>query len=585
MSFSQTGFVTLRPLPLDLSAQVGVNLAASPLRPNNASGWTFHRTPVTRARFLRQDENERRPFMKCVPPAAPRHQGDVVPSNSPSSFPSRRSDTPSHLTFDATAVNVELLQKQLKTDPTDSHAWLRLGQLLRKASGPNYAAHHMRQAVEALPSEPHLWHYYAQLAGQAFGTKKAVSILRYAVSQFPNNAAILAACASAEATLSNFKMADNLFSKAADIAPTDHVIFLQWAQAERHRRRFHRARAIYNRAVTSVPTDARSRIYATHAGLEAAAGKYSVARELYQLAAESNPKDKLIWQPWACMEERSGDIDRARQLFERAVMYDPTCVGSWQGWGLLEQRAGFFDVARQLFERGTLADPYSPLCWQAWASLEATRNNTLEARRLFEEGSQRVLDSTPASPLFIQWARVEEGVGEVELARRRFQTALSRPNEKTNDKIRVVHAWAGMERRAGQTEVARNLYRKASKMDNRDFRTLHAWAMLELGAGDIHEAHRLLSRCVRVAPRDASAVRALAQLEVDHFAHAGGLEKARSVLERAVSLRRYKDNLLDFWAELEEKHGHSEEAEQLRSMKGENHAGDNRREGRSYNSR
>lgn len=563
MSLSQAGFVSSHPqLRLGQFQASGPNSnVSSPAR----SHFPYRPFAAKQGRAqLMPPHRQQVPSMTCLPAPSPPHHDDILPSSSKNYPNSRSRNSSPHL--DSTVVSMELLQKRIKTNPNDSRAWLQLGKLLRKSSGPNYAVRHMRRAVEALPFEPHLWHYYADLVRQASGVKKALPVFRDAVRQCPENTVILAACASAEASLSNYQVAEKLFRRAVAASPTDHVIYLQWGQAERDRRQYNRARAIYTKASEVVPDRARCRIYTVYAGMEASLGNYDRARELYRLAAECSPSDKLVWQPWACMEQRAGDIDRARQLFERAVLCDPSHVGSWQAWGLLEQSAGFYDVARQLFERGTLADSVSPLCWQSWAILEADLGNTIEARRLFEEGAQRVLDNKSASPLFIQWARFEEASGNIALSRQCYQNALSRSDEKLHDRIRVIHAWAGLEQRVGQIEEARTLYNKALKMNDRDFRTLYAVGVLELDAGDTNLAHHFLYRCVRAAPRDASAVRALATLEVEHFADDGGLEKARRVLQRAVSLRKHKDSLLEFWATLEEKHGDVNEAGRLRCM-------------------
>lgn len=459
---------------------------------------------------------------------------------------------------------IPYLEAHLSDTPDDSRAWLQLAKAVRRTHGCRHAISTLRSALDKLPHSPHLWHYYSELVHKEFGASRARTVLRAALGNCPQNAALHCAAAVIEAHRCNYRAAIPLFEHAARLDPNDGVVYLKWASAEQSRRKYHLARAVYKDALQNVHMNQNVVVLLTSfAGMEAKVRNFEDARALYELAARENPKDKLVWQPWACMEEKAGNTDRARELFERAILVDPTFASCWQAWGLLEQRVGNLDAARALFERGTMADPVDPLCWQAWASLEADCGNDIEACRLCAEGAHRLTHAQRAAPLYLQWARLEEAKGEIDAARNHFRSALDRRNEKRQDIIRLLHSWAGLERRVGDIDTARKLYARALEKDARDFRTMHALAMMELDNGDAEGARNLLNRCVRVAPRDATAVRALATVECEYFAKSGGLFRAREVLKRATVLRpRHNEALKKLWASLEKRYG-DEQVEQV----------------------
>lgn len=499
--------------------------------------------------------------MTCAP-LHPRQHNDKLPS------------TPISLTNPTQLANLEigagnpaaaipLLEAYLADKTNDARAWIQLAKALRTTSGVSRAVGIMRCAVSAIPDDPFLWHFYADLTGKTSGPYRARQLLRHALTRCKESAVLYCACAVAESELSNRRAAIPLFESASRLDPTDPITYLKWASAEQANRKFDHARLVYQQGIRLVPKRSLPVLYTAYAGMEANGRRYDAARSLYRLAAECNPKDKLVWQPWACMEQRAGNLDRARELFERAVLADPTFTSCWQAWGLLEQRAGNLDSARALFERGTHADPDDFVCWQAWATLEAENDNVVEARRLFAEGAQRVLERGRAAPLYLAWGRTEEAAGDLDLARQCFRTALDRTHEKLSDKVIISHTWAGMEHRARNIEGARQLYAKVSQLNRRDFRSLYAWGMMELEESNYDTARKLLTKCVRIAPRDKGAIQALGKLEFQHFAQSDGAKKARHMLKRATGQFRHNTSLLKFWASLEKEHGDPQLAQRL----------------------
>lgn len=504
-----------------------------------------------------------RPVVMTCAPLQPQQHSDNLPATPlPLTNPAQLANL--ELIAGNPAAAVSLLEAHLANNASDAQAWLQLAKAFRVTSGLPRAVSVLRRAVAAVPGDPCLWHFYADLTNRMAGPYRARQVLRLAIQNCKENSVLYCACAVSEAELSNHRAASLLFESAVKLDPTDPISYLKWANAEQSNRKFDRARLVYQKGISKVHKQSLPVLYTSYAGMEANGRRFEASRHLYRLAAECNPKDKMVWQAWACMEERSGNLDRARQLFERGILADPTYICSWQAWGLLEQRAGNLDSARALFERGTHADSIDPVCWQAWACLEAENGNVVEARRLFAEGAQRVPSNERAAPLYLQWGRSEEQNGDPDFARELFQTALDRTHEKHSDKAIILHSWAGLERRAGNIKKSRELFSRVLELNRRDFRALYAWGMLELAERDYGTAHKLLTRCLKIAPRDFGAVQALATLEFEQFSSSGGCKRARALLRRVTNRHRRNDRMLQFWASLEEKHGDAHLAEQIR---------------------
>lgn len=509
------------------------------------------------------------------------------------------------------AAAIPHLEAHLADNPNDAVLWLKLGKAVRATTGVAGAMLVMRRALSTVPDNPHLWHFYSGLVSTSGGPRQASQVLRDAIrrcctpaatsatvtttgsSNSTNKgpiasasarAALFCAAAVAEVQQRNYKQAFSHFESAVEADRTDAVTYQKWAAMNQERGRFDQARYVYETAIKNVPKSSLARLYSAYASMEAKRRRVDSARQLYRQAALANPHDRLVWQQWACLEGRANNSDRARQLFERAVLADPTYAISWQSWGLLEQRLGNVDAARALFERGTLADPDDPVCWTAWASLEAKEGNIVDARRLFEQGASRVLDKNnnnfgggsvnhgnrghtrATTPLFISWARFEESIGEVDLARFRLKTALNRSQQRMSDRIIVTHTLAGLEHRAGNVDEARSLFGSVLTFNRRDFRALYAWAMMELELFQTESAYKLLKRCVRINPRDARSVQALASLECEQYLHAGGLQRARALIKRALGPNKRPPStspMTQFWASIEKQYGDPEVAAQL----------------------
>lgn len=459
-----------------------------------------------------------------------------------------------------------LLESHLVSTPTDAKAWLALGKATRLSKGIKPAVSVMRRATTTLPTDPYLWHFFANLTRRAYGDHAARTVFQQAISQVSRSAVLSCAWAELEASMGRNDLAAELFARAIVADPSDALTYVKWANAERSRGKLEAARRVLDRGVEDVPRGKVVIVYTAYAGMEADLKRWHRARQLYTLAAEAAPTDRLVWQAWAVMEQRTGDLIRARELFERAVIADPAFASCWQAWGLLEERAGNVDAARALLDRGTRADPNDPLCWQAWAALEGRAGNFVEARRLFTEAAERVPADRRAAPLYLEWARMESdaGVGDLEAAREKFAEGVERRNERSQDIVRLLHSWAGLERRAGEMDKARQLFHRAIKMNRRDHRTLHALATLEEEVGEFEEAKQLLTRCLRIAPYDATAKRSLAALEWRHFAEDGGIERARSMLRNMAKKPRGEAAVLRFWASLEDESGDRQMADRLR---------------------
>lgn len=150
------------------------------------------------------------------------------------------------------------------------------------------------------------------------------------------------------------------------------------------------------------------------------------------------------------LEEERGDVQQARDLFQKAAQADPRMVHVWQAWGMMEQRNGSFSEARRLFQSAIWAcSANKDACrvWQVSPTIFpalAMRAVHVSCERHFEVREShrlsapcRMSDQGPCS--WQAWAVLESRAGNIGLARSMHSCAVKAdPDSDTAWEVRVV---------------------------------------------------------------------------------------------------------------------------------------------------
>ena len=156
---------------------------------------------------------------------------------------------------------------------------------------------------------------------------------------------------------------------------------------------------------------AHLRLWAT---LEKRAGKTSVARALFQRAADADPTDASTWTQWGQFERRASGMDAARATFaagarrakpgrgarSRAFLYH-----AWAAAELQSAGEGSRTLARDALERGVAAHPNHAPLWIELGELKLAEGEDAEARVALERGG---LDRKAVERRVSETARLRE---------------------------------------------------------------------------------------------------------------------------------------------------------------------------------
>ena len=128
---------------------------------------------------------------------------------------------------------------------------------------------------------------------------------------------------------------------------------------------------------------------------------------------------------WALLEKRDGANTVARTLFNRAAEVDPTDGATWLQWGQFERRVSGARSARSRYQLGlqkSSDDSYRQFLYQAWATMEANEGDDAAARDLFARG---VAAFPRAATLWLERGLFEGSVGDVDAARAALESGAA----------------------------------------------------------------------------------------------------------------------------------------------------------------
>jgi tetratricopeptide (TPR) repeat protein len=298
--------------------------------------------------------------------------------------------------------------------------------------------------------------------------------------------------------------------------------------------------------------------------LELHCDRLVAARDAFAEGVRCYPRSSPLLLGSALAEMRIGETDTARHFFKDAVTADPCHAHAWQAWGVMEHREGHLDNARSLFERGLRAVPGHAALWVAYGLLESEVGGYDKARELFKAGiraCQRHFDGPGAA---------EGCKGVVDDVRL----------------VRLFHAWACTEARAGDLEQARTLVRRAIGMAPTDGSCWTTFGVIEqrrameaAGAApgmdvspklDLSLSRRVYQLGLRACPEHGPLYASYGLMELRR----GNYSEARSLFERGLVADPRHAPLYHHLAELEALHGDIQALAELNSRAKELFPGD-----------
>jgi Tfp pilus assembly protein PilF len=171
--------------------------------------------------------------------------------------------------------------------------------------------------------------------------------------------------------------------------------------------------------------------------MEKQLGKHEVARKLYQRGMEANPHLASLYNSWGSMERSLGKIGKARTLFETGLEKDPKSVRLHLSLAILEDVSGNTEAARCILNKGISIEYENAHLHHALGLLEYKRHELGEAREQFRVAVEVDPGFTMA---WLSWGRMEEELGNLQLARSRYREGCQTPGGRGS--VQLWQAWA-----------------------------------------------------------------------------------------------------------------------------------------------
>eukprot|EP00252_Welwitschia_mirabilis_P026320 TRINITY_DN859_c0_g1_i3.p1 TRINITY_DN859_c0_g1~~TRINITY_DN859_c0_g1_i3.p1 ORF type:complete len:533 (+),score=130.26 TRINITY_DN859_c0_g1_i3:129-1727(+) len=292
--------------------------------------------------------------------------------------------------------------------------------------------------------------------------------------------------------------------------------------------------------------------------LEQKMGKVKKARKLYDAAIVANKKHVAAWHAWACLEIREGNVKKARELLKNGLKNCGPSPYIFHTLALLEIKARRYEKAQSFLLEAIRCNPKSCPVWLSWAQLEVRRGNVTAARRLFE----RAVQASPKNRYAWQmWALFEASQEENDKARKYFKVGIAlNPRDPV-----ILQSFAIFEYNCSSAAVAREIFQKASEVDPTHQPIWNAWGWMEWKEGNIDEARKLYQRCLSINSRSSDASICFQQWGQLEEAEQN-IETARRLFKASIDIDSQSYPPWVLWAELEERQGNVERAEEIRTL-------------------
>ncbi|KAJ2782151.1 NineTeen Complex (NTC) component [Coemansia interrupta] len=427
----------------------------------------------------------------------------------------------------------QVFERMVHVHP-EPQSWLRWAEFEEEQGDVEQVRRVFGMAVDRLGSEfldQHVFLAFAKFETRQKEVERARAIYRYALERLPRSGS-LALYRQYTLFEKQYGGRDQIeevvaagrrteYERMVREDPADYDAWLEYARLEETTLRaspaeaaaVERTRDVYERAIAQVPPVAEKPMWRRymyvwlHYALfeETLAHNPERARQVYLQCTRLVPHHAFtfakLWLQHAWFLVRQLDLPAARRVLGQALGMCPK-RRLFRGYVELEIELREFDRVRTLYAKQLEWDPACCAAWIDFARLEEALGEPERCRALYEAAvSQHVLDMPEV--LWKAYVDFEVSQGEHGRARALYTRLL-----EITDHVKVWLSWARMERTVeeGGVEGARGVYRRAwgrmREAGRREERAqvVAAWAEMERAAGvegDVEAVERLAPRRVR----------------------------------------------------------------------------------------
>ena len=409
------------------------------------------------------------------------------------------------------------LERAVELDPTNAHAWARLGQIHFRRSAPDEAERAFARALALQPTHPHAGVGMARVLGLRGAWQRAAEILEPCVQAHPGYGPGHRTLALVYGALGrtadqrhheelgsdvDVQMDDPLVHRLFDLSSTASVLIMQ-AQAAQLRGDGERPNRLLRRAVEVAPDDVDARL--AIARWLSAPGRTDPERLReaaghLERAIALDPSYPVARHTYATVLYALGDEERAEAEWTSLITSEPDHAQALASLGQLRYFRGDLEQARQLYERALEVPPDTPFSLGDRAliadRLAITYIQLGQVPRALERFREAVVADHRSVEAFSHWARLLREQGRPAEALAILEDGVA-ANPSTGQLLfELGNALLQEERFAD----ARERLLLAVRLDPRDFRAHSALGYARLKLGDVDGAVESLTNALDVNP-------------------------------------------------------------------------------------
>jgi tetratricopeptide (TPR) repeat protein len=323
------------------------------------------------------------------------------------------------------------------------------------------------------------------------------------------------------------KLAAKLFVSAAKADTNDHVPLQSWAELEMRRGRHRLAKRLLSKALDRAQSQGDDKgcscAYCSCGTLERLEGKLERARSMLQLSLKHDNCNVHACSSLAAVEIDCNKPARAARLMRRAIKLNGEHVQLLQVLGNAQRSLGELEKAQSSLRKALSIDSANTATLHVLGLVLLQRGDVFESRSMLQRGAFH-----HHKGCMIELAQLESNV-QPAVAYKLFERA----NELYPSSASVLRPWALHERKHGNVENARSLFREASTCANVSEETFLQWGFFEKRMNRISAARSIFKDGLTRFPRSAPLWYAAAMLESQHGA---GLAQPINLLQQALDM-------------------------------------------------
>ncbi|GMH36193.1 hypothetical protein BSKO_04061 [Bryopsis sp. KO-2023] len=521
---------------------------------------------------------------------------------------------------------LEMLYDGLERFPENIYFLTSAGVIEGRRGNPKKAEDLFRLGVSIDPTNATTLQAWGVLEAKRGRKKKAELLFKNACKVDPSHISAYQVWGRMEADRGNIAKARELFAEADQIDPVDLHNLHAWGAVELRFGNIKAARKLLQRVLAADEKNVQA--FLSLGKLEWRNNKPEVARKLFETGIDrqddSTQRANLL-NAWGTLESKRGNYGRARRLFQRALGDVPSHVHSMTAWGAMEARNGRLTKATELYSQAASLYPQNQYVKHHLAQFYRQLGKREEAERVLKElvslnpdnsvgwhtlgqmatevgeldqaiesfvAGKESSDGNGALLCYESLAEVYLFMGQINSAKQCFLEGAER-HKKTG---RFLRAWALMEKKLSNPELASKLFHASSKEDPQEARTWLKWALHERGRGNYvvaedcyknglavsasnphlwygytmmcqaikseDEVRKTFEDALKACPRDGPLLMEFALMETS----VGNIETARKLFTRGseVEAAYIHPPLLEGWAAMEAAQGNTKFSEKLK---------------------